>query len=190
MEMIELELLANEPFRPLKVSEFEQLGEAGCFDDERVELLYGVVVPMSPPHESHDMSIARLNRYLVIRLGDRATVRPNLSFHASEISMPVPDLLVVGEESWTQRPRQALLAIEVTRTSVHRDHVIKARLYAESQVAEYWIVDHNEGVVVVMRDSRDGAWQQITRHARGETVRMLAFPDVEISVDEILPPGT
>ena len=75
MDMLteEYELVSPEPIRKMKRVEFEKLAELGYFDDERVELLYGWVVEMSPTDPSHDDRVSRLTRLMFRALDDRAT---------------------------------------------------------------------------------------------------------------------
>ena len=49
-------------------------------------------------------------------------------------------------------------------------------------------VNHVDDVVEVYRDRHAGQWRAVSRHHRGETITMAAFPDVEIAVSEVLPP--
>jgi Uma2 family endonuclease len=62
-------------------------------------------------------------------------------------------------------------------------------VYAASQVDEYWIVNHAEGVIEVYRDRHDGRWRTLTTHRRGETIAMVGFPDVHVAVADVLPPA-
>ena len=182
-------ILRSEPYRPLKRVEFERLAAEGFFDDEKVELLFGVVVPMTPIDPSHPESVYRFRRALERQLGERARVRDQSSFAASDISEPQPDLAVVPQaDYWRDHPTKAFLVAEVARSSLRRDKVVKTSLYGLADVDEYWIVNHVEEVVEVYRDRHNGEWRQRTTHQRGDIIAMLAFPDVEIAVSEILPP--
>ena len=182
-------VLRTEPVRPLKRVEFERLGAEGYFDDEKVELLFGMVVPMTPTDPAHDHSNYRIRRALERSLGDRAHVRDQSAFVASEISEPFPDLAVVPAiDYWQEHPSKAFLIIEVARSSLRKDKGAKALLYGLAEVDEYWIVNQVEDVVEVYRDRHNGEWRQRTTHQRGDTIAMLAFPDVQIAVGEILPP--
>lgn len=182
-------LIANERIRPLKRAEFDRLAEAGSFEDERVELLFGVVVEMAPIGPDHNESVNRLDRILGRLLGDRACVRSQLSFAASDISEPQPDVFVVANgDYWREHPQQALLVIEVASSSLRRDRGIKSVLYATSEVDEYWIVDLDQGTIEVHRDRVDGRWTSVQTFRRGARVAMLAFPDVAIDVSEVVPP--
>ncbi len=181
-------LLIGQRIRPLKRVEFDRLSSAGCFDEERVELLFGMVVEMGPPSPEHDTSVFWTQRYLERRLGDRAMVRCQSAFDASEISQPKPDVFVVPNgDYWRTRPARAFLVVEISRASLERDRA-KRELYAQGQVDEYWIVNHDKRVVEVYRAAIDGMWSQVSVHRIGETIAMLAFPDVHVAVGEILPP--
>lgn len=179
---------AREPIRPLKRVEYDQLAAAGCFDDERVELLFGLVVPMSPTDQAHVVSAYRLRRALEAKLGERTHVFEAAPFAASDISEPEPDLVVTSEASWNQHPTRALLVVEIARTSLARDKGPKALIYGLADVAEYWIVNHVDEVVEVYRDRHGGEWRSRSTHGRGAHIAMLAFPDVTIAVTDILPP--
>ena len=78
----------------------------------------------------------------------------------------------------------------MARSSLAYDRGTKAFLYGISDVDEYWVVDHVHGTIEVHRDREQGEWRSITVHQRGDVVSMLAFPDVQIAVADILPPAS
>src|SRR5262249_42544043 len=86
MDQVDLSLLGEEPIRPMRRSEYELLAAQGCFDDERVELLFGMVVKMSPIDPAHSESANRIADLLRDALGGRARVRVQSPFAASEWS--------------------------------------------------------------------------------------------------------
>ena len=184
-------LLANERIRPLKRVEYDKLAADGCFADEKVELLFGVVVEMTPLDGHHVASVYWVREHLARGLRGRAMVLSQSPFAATDDSEPEPDVLVIpNRDLWVhEHPRVAYLIVEVARTSRDRDRGPKALLYGLSQVDEYWVVDHVEGVVEVYRDRHAGTWRQQTRHARGETLTMARFPDVAVAVTDLLPPA-
>jgi Uma2 family endonuclease len=174
-------------YRPLRRVEYHAL--ADFFEDERVELLFGVVVPMVPTDPAHDTSQFRIQRVIARQVGDRAEVRANCSFAASEISEPMPDIFVTPNGNyWDEHPDRAFLVVEVARSSLRRDRSVKTKLYGLAHVDEYWIVNHVDRVVEVHRDPHEGTWRQVSLHHPGESIAMLAFPDVTIAVSDILPP--
>lgn len=174
--------------RPLRVREYELLAEAGAFDDEKVELLYGRIVPMSPQGTEHAYSIVRLTKVLILALGDHATVRPQLPFVASEYSMPEPDLAVVAELSAEEHPERALLVIEVAFSSIKLDRNLKARLYAEAKIPEYWVVDVANGEVIVHRDPGKRGYRRIEHVGREAVLVPVELPMVRVAVVDVLPP--
>jgi Uma2 family endonuclease len=177
------------PYRPIKRVEYELLATQGYYDDERVELLFGLVVPMSPIDPAHSTSTNRIAQCLRKAIAERAELREGQPLAASDISEPQPDVMVVpNDDYWRKHPDRALLVVEVSRSSLKIDKGPKALLYGLAEVDEYWIVNHVEGVVEVYRDRHNGEWRQRTTHQRGDVIRMVAFPDVEVVVSEILPP--
>lgn len=182
-------LQSDIPIRPLKRVEYEALAREGFFKDERVELLFGLVVRMTPIDPAHAESAESLRPLLERQLGDRARVRSGNPFAASDISEPEPDIMVVPyQRYWHEHPTHAFLIVEVSRSSLSRDQSTKRALYGHAEVDEYWIVNHVDDVVEVYRDRADGQWQTVIRHQRGETIALVAFPDVVIAVSDILPP--
>lgn len=177
------------PVRPLKRVEYEKLAAEGFFKDERVELVFGVVVAMTPIDPAHGESVDRLDDMLRRQLAGRARVRCQGAFAATEDSEPQPDIYVFPNgDYWDAQPDRAYLVIEVARSSLDYDRDTKSLLYGVSQVDEYWIVNHAEDVIEVYRDRHDGRWRTMTTHRRGETIAMVGFPDVQIAVTDVLPP--
>lgn len=176
--------------RGLGRREYDEMVKLGAFDDERVELLYGAVVTMSPTDPSHDESIGSLDERLKVQLVGRARVRVQSSFAASDESEPVPDIVVVPPTRyWDDHPSRAYLVVEVARSSLRKDRGVKARLYGSVAVDEYWIVDVEGGAVHVLRDpDGEGGWRARQVARRGEVLTLVAFPDVRIAVADILPP--
>ena len=184
-----VESVARSKVRRMKRVEFERLSAEGFFDKERVELLFGVVVEMAPPSPEHEESLYRVRRFLEHQLGERALVRTAAPFAASDDSEPQPDVFVFPDgDYWHAHPERALLVVEVARSSLSIDRRVKSVLYASASVDEYWIVSHHEDVVEVYRNPTGDVWGSVTRHGRGELISPLAFPDVKVPVDEILPP--
>jgi Uma2 family endonuclease len=181
--------LFGKGLRPLKRSEFMKLGEQGFFDDERVELLFGVVVEMSPTKPAHDQSVYEVAKRLERAIGKRAIVRTQSSFAAREDSQPLPDVVIAPNQTyWEDHPDRAYLVVEVALSSVWKDRGPKKLLYGITSVDEYWIVNHVTASVEVYRDHGRLGWKTFTTHGRGETVSPLRFPSVKILVDDLLPP--
>ena len=185
--MLEVDIPA-ERLRPLRRSEYDQLVEIQAFCDEKVELLYGRLVVMSPQGTRHAGVIQRLTMILAREVGERAEVRVQLPLAVSDTSEPEPDLSIVERGDYLdQHPSRALLVVEVAESSVAEDRA-KAGLYAACGVPDYWIVNLKRGVVEVYREPDEGRYSNVSRHERGGALSLVAFPDVSISLDQILPP--
>ena len=168
--------------------EYERMGTAGLFEDERVELIRGVIIQMNARGPTHDGVIARLNKLLVPALGDRATVRIQSAFAASRDSQPEPDVAVVPvrADDLEAHPTEAFLIIEVADSSLLYDRSTKAELYAESGVPEYWIVDLVHGLVEVHTEIVDGRYTRLTPHRPGDTIQPRAFEDLSVPVASLV----
>jgi len=172
--------------RPIRRAEYERLVAEGAFEDEKVELLEGVIVTMSPQGPDHADLVGVLMERLIKMLGDRATVRVQSSFAASTISEPEPDISVVPRARYRRaHPERAFLIVEVARTSRRKDREVKARVYAQAAVEEYWVVDLVDEAIVVYRRPEGGSYRDVTTHGRGRAVAVQRFSDVVVSVDEL-----
>jgi Uma2 family endonuclease len=173
--------------RPLRRVEYDKLVDEGVFANERVELLYGLVVRMTPIREPHANAVDRLLKILIFAFGDRARVRCQGSFAASEDSEPEPDVGVYPERDYlTAHPTDAWLIVEVSDSSLAHDRGVKEALYAEVGVPEYWIVNLVDRAIEVYRDPVKGKYTSKTVHARGDSVTMLRFPDVTVAVSDVI----
>jgi Uma2 family endonuclease len=111
----------------------------------------------------------------------------NSTFAAGDDSETLPDVAVVPLGDYeSSYPRAAHLLIEVALSSLRKDRNIKAPIYAEGEVAEYWIVDVNDHAIDAHRKPLNGRYSETQRYERGETLPLAAFPDVTVSVDAII----
>lgn len=169
------------------LDEYHQLIESGGFDDRtRVELIDGLIVEMSPKSPQHENVLA----WLAERFWDavdqaryQVRVAAALTLERSE---PEPDLIVIDRDApRPYHPATATLVIEVSVSSLRRDLIRKQELYARAQVPEYWVADVDGRRVVVHRQPREGAYEQVSEARAGDTLRSQALPAVELSVDEL-----
>jgi len=176
--------------RPLKRAEYDQLVASGAFEDEKVELIRGTILRMSPSGPPHAFAIRRLTRLLIERIGPRAEINPQLPFAATDDSEPEPDIAVVPPGAYLDdHPARAHLVVEVSDTSLRRDRGVKAGIYAAARVPDYWVVNLEDHQIEVHREPTPLGYRTVTTYRRGERVALLAFADVEIAVDDVLPPA-
>lgn len=188
--MLTPDQIAPQQFRLLSRREYDQLVEIGTFDeDDRFELLRGWLVTMSPQKSPHADVTRRLDAWLRELVGKRALCSCQFPFAATDDSEPEPDIAVVPRDDYAARhPSEAYLIVEVAHTTLKTDRDVKPGIYAEAAVPEYWVVNLVDDVVEVFTEPSPEGYRAHRCAARGETIRLVAFPDVELDVDAILPP--
>lgn len=169
--------------------------DAGILGEgERVQLIDGLLVSMTPQSRRHAFAIQQLNRLLVRGVSDEFSVLTQLPLTLADDSEPEPDLAVVrtgDAESVTEHPSTALLVIEVAGESLRFDRRTKAALYARAGVPEYWIVNLSERVIEVYRnpESASGAYLTSLVCRPGEFLAPAVVPGIRIDVAALFPDG-
>ncbi len=185
--------------RRLDLDEYHRMIEIGLFDeDERVELIGGVLHRMSPRGPQHGGSLKRVLGAFIEQLGTRVefSVQDPITI-PSVTSEPEPDLVLakprdVGYFDRHPLPEEVLLLVEVADSSLEVDQEVKLPVYAAAGIEDYWIVNLVDGQVEVHREPEvlaDGmaTYQWQTIHKVGDTVTPLHFPDCMIEVAALLP---
>lgn len=187
MLFLDRHALQHEEARPLRRLEYDRLVAQGCFEDERVELLGGVLLTMSPQGPRHATVIERLNMLLVPAVLGRAMVRVQSPLAAGIYSEPEPDLVLVAPGPRPHgHPHTAFLVIEVAETSLVKDRIIKSSIYAGCGVPEYWIVNLPENHVEIYTAIEHNLYREHRSAGRGESITLQAFPDITVAVDAFL----
>src|SRR5262245_19953782 len=133
---------------------FALVDEGVLEPDDRVELLEGVIVAMSPGNPPHDGVVSVVARVLGKAVGDRAAIRCQVTLVLGRHSAPEPDVAVVAgreRDYMTAHPTTALLVVEVADSSLAQDRLTKAAMYAAAGIPEYWIVNLRDDCVEVLR---------------------------------------
>lgn len=161
------------------------LVEQGVFaSDERIQLLEGELVEMSPQGVPHATIVEALNERLMPALVGRARVRVQLPLAAGECSEPEPDIAVVDSAvPRDHHPDSALFVIEVADSSLAIDLGRKSRIYAAAGVAEYWVIDAEAGHVHVHTEPAAEGYAQIRRHGPDD---VLDACGVRLSLRDLL----
>ncbi|MGH7267794.1 MAG: Uma2 family endonuclease [Candidatus Rokuibacteriota bacterium] len=174
------------------VDEYHALGRAGVLtEDDRVELIEGEIVDMTPIGLRHAAAVNVLTRWLVAGCGVRAIVQIQGPLRLGPHSELQPDgvLLQPRDDFYRTAPpavEDVLLLVEVADTSLPYDRTVKLPLYARVGLREVWLVDLVRDQVEVSRDPGPDGYRTIAAHTRGERLVPLAFPDLSFSVDELL----
>jgi Uma2 family endonuclease len=187
--------MAVSPGRRLfTVDEYHRMADAGIFtEDDRVELIGGEIVRMSPIGPRHAGTVMKLVRLLIERLGRQADIAPQNPAILDDLSEPQPDICVMRPrpDSYTSahpRPDDILLVIEVSDSSLAFDRETKAPRYALAGVPELWIVNLIDDRLEVYREPGRAGYEDARFVWRGQEISPFAFREVTLTADEILPP--
>jgi hypothetical protein len=175
--------------RRFTIEEYERMVETGILTrDDRVELIEGEIVEMSPIGTPHAAFVANLTHLLVHAVGDRGRVWVQGPVRMPPRSVPQPDLALLRPRSYVREAAtmvDVLLVIEVSDTSLRYDRTVKLRLYARAGIPEYWIVDANTETLEMYRSPSDERYADQRHPARDERVAPLAFPEAALPVASI-----
>lgn len=169
---------------------YYQMAESGAIGlDEKVELLNGEIVPMSPVGPKHCGTTNKLNRFFNLRLGERFICSVQHPQAADEYSEPEPDLqlLLLREDYYSNAHpagAEVALAIEVAETSLKKDLGPKMRIYAAAGIIEYWVVDliNRKLVIHTEPDQQAAIYKTVVTHNDTAKVAPGAATDCELDL--------
>ena len=178
--------------RYFTVAEYHRMAEAGILpEDDRVELIEGEILRMSPIGSRQAASVKRLNTLLSGLIRQNAIVSVQDPIILNDYSEPEPDIALVRPRNdfYAQgHPTAAdvMLVIEIADTSVDYDRLIKLPAYARSGIPELWIANLPHDVVEAYAEPVDGAYQRTRLYKRGESISPQLLPNIVIEVESIL----
>lgn len=175
------------------VEEYHKMGEVDIFgEDDRVELIDGEVVRMTPVGLRHVRCVNRLT-VLFVRFADAAgrfEVNVQNPINLGEYGEPLPDLALVKGPPVGRLPGPAEIAlvVEVSDTTITYDRTVKLPLYASVGIPEAWIVNLNEDTVEVHADPSPEGYRSTSYFERGSQVVSATIPGLTLDAEKILPP--
>lgn len=177
--------------RLLTADEFQRLAEQGFFpEDERLELIRGEIIEMSPIGDRHAVCVMLLAD-LLADLRPKAIVNPQNPLRLpGQQSVPQPDVVLLRRRrdfhSRPPQPEDVFLVVEVAETSLVHDRDVKIPLYAENGISEAWLVDLNSDRILVFRRPSPRGYQVTREYRREDEISPEAFPEFRFSVRQIL----
>ena len=178
--------------RHFNITEYYRMAAAGVLsEDDRVELIEGEIIEMSPIGSRHAACVGRLTELLGRLAGDRAIVWVQNPVQINEYSEPLPDVALLKRRNdfyaqGNPQPADVLLIIEVADTSVEYDHEVKIPLYAGASIPEVWLVNLPKDTIEIYTQPHDGAYREIRLVKRGESLVAQTIPNLVIDADSIL----
>jgi Uma2 family endonuclease len=188
MDTGDIDILGRHPVRRhrLTLDDYHRLGEAGILgEDDRVELLEGQLVDMSPIGPRHALAVDALNELLVTAVSGRAGVRVQNPIALDGGTEPQPDVVLVqrpwrGYPASHPGPEDIILLIEVADSSREMDLGAKRELYARAGIREFWIVDLMTDGVLVCRNPGGDRYEAMTRVEPAGILDVEGLPGVAI----------
>ena len=179
-------------YHPLTVDDYHKLGEAGVLhEDDRVELVEGMLIDMVPTGTGHAGQVNRLVNRLAAAVSGHAIVAPRSPLRLDEFSEPKPDVLLLHYRddfyaTAHPRPSDVLLLIEVADTSRAYDRDTKIPLYARHAIPEVWLIDVLDRRMETLLDPAADGYRRILRPAATDRISPVLFPDISIDVADPL----
>ena len=166
----------------LSVDHYHAMIRAGVFaDDERIELLEGLLIHKVTKYPPHTFANRRLKEFFErsIPTGYFVATQDPVTTGESE---PEPDAMIVrgSDEDYKARhpgPAEVALIAEVAESSPDRDERLKQRIYARGSFAYYWLVDIKRRIVRVYTEPSGPIdrprYQSRVDYAEGQRVPLL-----------------
>lgn len=170
------------------LAEFDRLTELGIFtEDDRIELIGGELVPMSPKGNRHENVKTKLLNALMRRLPDGLEMAVELGWRPDDANYLEPDILIFNSAPDPGRvpPSQVCLAIEVAGSSLAYDAGRKSLIYAALGVCDYWVIDAATLATRVHREPSAAGYARITEVARSETLTPLTVAPIALRLDDL-----
>lgn len=159
---------------------------------DRVELIDGEILVMSPIGRRHGLAINGATRMIVKSVGDKAFLWAQTTVVLDKFVVPEPDLALLHPNLARYQAKHPgvediLLIAEIADSSLEYDTTVKLGLYAILGISEYWVADLENDRLLVYSDPEGDTYRAMRELHRGESIAPLALPGCELSVDPFLP---
>ena len=177
--------------RKFSIEQYHKMGEANIFHpEERLELIKGRIVEMSPLGLKHIATVNRLTNLLSRQLLDKALISVQNSIQLGDDSEPQPDLVVAKfrDDFYANKPiqpRDIYLLIEVSDSTIKYDREVKIPLYAENKIEEVWLVNLNDNILEIYTKPEDNFYQNLQKLNKDKIIAPLSFPQLKINLSNI-----
>lgn len=177
--------------RLLTLSEYHRMAEVGILSDEdRVELLNGEIIQMSPIGSRHAANVKRINQLLSQLIAGKLLIGVQDPIALGNHSEPEPDIVVlkpVDDFYASHHPtaEDVLLVIEVSDSTLQKDKEVKIPLYADAGIPEAWIINLEENQVECFRTPENGTYQSHVIFSYEDTLNFNPF-NLAINASDLL----
>jgi Uma2 family endonuclease len=176
--------------RLITVTEYEQMIEAGIYtENDRLELLNGEIIELMPKGAKHVYFNEEISDILKEKLKDKADVRSQNPIILGDFSEPEPDIVLAvppRKKYLESHPKASdiLLIIEISDTTLQYDRETKADTYSRNGIEQYLLLNLQNETIENYREPDETGYQFKQTLRKGDSFNLVAFPEIEISVDE------
>jgi Uma2 family endonuclease len=174
------------------VDDYYTMLDAGILrEDDRVELIDGEIIEVSPVGPRHAAVVTRVNNVLVPLVQGKALLRPQLPLRLDQFNEPQPDIVVLKPrpDCYSSRhpgPADVFLVVEISDSSLKYDRDVKLPIYAAARIPEVWIADLPGGEILVYREPSGKRYRTSLSFQRGDSLSCLKFPQIQLAIDDVL----
>lgn len=178
------QITANIPHRLINVDEFYCMANAGILtEDERVELIEGQLLKMSPIGSVHANIVDYITDSLFQKIDGNVRVRVQNPLFLSNLNEPEPDIVLVRKANYSQqhpRPSDVFLLIEVADSSENYDRKTKLPLYAHYQIPEVWLINIKQKKLEIYQKPSDEGYRLNFFPEKGKIIAPLLINTIEL----------
>ena len=178
------------PHRRFTVEEYERMAEVGILgEDERIELIRGEIVEMSPIGIRHAACVRRTDRACHQQLGDSVHIHVQNPILLPDDGEPQPDLVLVRpthDERTLPTPADVFLVVEVAESSLEYDRSVKLPLYAAASIPEAWLFNLIANRIERHTDPEPSGYRTVAFAEAGQQLTSTALPDLTFDAAELL----
>jgi Uma2 family endonuclease len=174
------------------VDQYYRLAEVGVLrPEDRVELIEGEIIRMSPIGSPHAACVRRLSALLQQQLSEQFMISVQNPVRLSEFSEPVPDIALLKPRddfyaAHHPTPEDVLLIVEVSDTTLLTDRNVKMPLYARAGITESWLVNLPRKMIEVYYESSDGLYRECLKFKRDEVMPSPTISGLSLNVADII----
>ncbi len=172
--------------------EYQRMGEVGIFhEDDRVELIHGEIVEMSPIGGTHVVCVNRTTR-AAMRQTDETEFYVSVQNPIripNRRSEPQPDLAIVRvgyDEQKLPEASDVVIIVEVSDSTLDYDRSVKLPLYAAAGIPEAWLMNLVRARIERHTDPQPDGYRTIAYAERGQRLASTVLPDFTFDADELL----
>ena len=193
-EVAEINKILHPPLerKKFRSDQVQQMVKVGILPEESGwELINGEIIHRMTIGSRHASVVKRLNRFLISLFGDKFIVGVQDPIHIDEHNDPEPDISLLKPrddfyESEHPTPRDVLLVMEVSDSTLEYDQEIKKNLYAKAGIAEFWLINLIDNTIERYSEPANGRYFQMSIFDYGNTTQSTVIENLQVEVSEII----